>query len=375
MFYYRDTTTYDADTKHKWGLESSNNFVVSDPRMSGYYFNSYIFNVPVVRSATSNDYQYITVRGYTPTETSETLIRFNLPNVYDFGYVTQNELIEEISTFQIASNQNLFNSNYGWVLSNFDIAYQQSNSFFGQGLIPNFDGSNYNSSNFAQFAYNYSTIYQAYQSNAGLISSITANVNSNIQYYINTQLRYIIPGSVLGRANYTDPIVFSLYWKTGLLPQYRNLLEDWGLGYNLGYAKLDTPFSTYHRAGSFYKILEDYIFLRLNPQFPLNRMDNTYREDFKITRDSTGQIQNFYGKLLLNNFNTFSTTFIQNNQQYNPPIGRLDHMYFQWTNIVGVTIDNNDCDWSGTLAITETKPMATTQSTIPALPPMNPPRK
>jgi hypothetical protein len=152
-------------------------------------------------------------------------------------------------------------------------------------------------------------------------------------------------------------------------------LEDWGLGYNLGYAKADTPFSTYHRASSFYKILEDYIFLRFNPEYQLNRMDNTFRENFKITRDSTGQVQNFHGKLLLNNFNTFSQTFIFNNQPFNPPIGRLDQLYFQWVNIVGDQIDNNDCEWSATCVISESRSSATTASTIPALPPMPPIRK
>jgi hypothetical protein len=373
MFYYRNESNYNADTKHKWGLESSSNFIVSDPNMSGYYFNSYIFNVPVTKSTSPTDYQYLTVRGYTPTETSETLLRFNLPNVYDFGYATQLDMINEIALYSTSKVD--FNSNYGVTLSNFDISFQQSNSFFGQGLIPNFDGSNYDSANFQEFASNISSVYQSYQSNAALTSNIASYVNSNIQLYISTQLRYIIPQSLLGRTNYTDPVVFSLFWKSGLLPQYANLLEDWGLGYNLGYNKVDTPFSTYHRATSFYKILDDYIFLRLNPQYQLNRMDNTYKENFKLTRDPTGQVQNFHGKLLLNNFNTYSQSFIYNNQPFNPPIGRLDQVYFQWVNIVGDTIDNNDCDWSATLVITENKSTATTASTIPALPPMKPLRK
>ena len=97
-------------------------------------------------------------------------------------------------------------------------------------------------------------------------------------------------------------------------------------------------------------------------------MDNTFKENFKITRDTTGQIQNFHGKLILNNFNTFSQTFIFNNQPFNPPVGRLDQLYFEWVNIVGDTIDNNDCDWSATMVITENKSTATAGSTIPALP-------
>jgi hypothetical protein len=375
MFYYRNGSTFSNDTTQKWGLEKSSNFYVSDPSMNGYYFNSYIFNVPLVKSIGPTDYQYITVRGYTPTENSETLLRFVLPNRYDFGYATQLDLIDEIALYQDPNTHPQFNSNYGYVLSNFDTAFQQSNSYFGAGYLPNFLGSNINSSNYQSFASNFSTLYAGYQSNATVLSNITTYVTSNIQHYISSQLTYIIPSYALGRNNYLDPILFSLLWKSGLLPQYKDLLEDWGLGYNLGYSKIDTPFSTYARAASFYKILEDYIFLRLNPQYQLNRMDNTFKENFKITRDSTGQIKNFHGKLLLNNFNTYSQTFIYNNQPFNPPIGRLDHFYFQWVNVAGDTIDNNDCDWSATAVITENSAMATTASTIPALPPMQPLRK
>jgi hypothetical protein len=372
MFYYRNGTKYDLDTKEKWGLEANSNFIVSDNQLQGYYFNSYIFNVPLVASS-NNDYQYLTVRGYSPTETSETLIRFELPNQYDFGYPTQLDLIQEISTF--SNSPQLFNSNYGFILSNFNTAFAQSNSYFGAGLLPNFDGSNFNTSNFRGFASNVSTIYNNYQSNATLLSNITTSVTSNMIVYISTQLSNILPASVYQRQNFTDPIVFSLLWRSGLLPQYAKLTEDWGLGYNLGYAKIDTPFSTYHRATSFYKILEDYIYLRMNPEWQLNRIDTTFREDFNVTRDSTGSVQNFLGKLILNNFNTFSQSFIFNNQAFNPPIGRLETAYFQWADFTGQQIDNNDCEWTATLVITEQVSKASTRSTIPALPPMEPLRK
>jgi hypothetical protein len=375
LFYYRDSNKFTADTSNKWGMESTSNFTVSDTVMSGFYFNGYSFNVPLVKSDPTDldKFQYLTVRAYSPTEKAAPLLRFNLPNLYDFGYVTQMNLIEEIEG--LGSNIVLYNANYATVLSNFNQSFVQSNSFFGQGYLPDFNGSNYNTSNFAGFASNVSTIYAGYQSNANLLSTINGNVAANIQTYISTNLGTILPPEAINRQNYADPILFSLLWYTGLLPQYKDLLEDWGLGYNLGYAKIDTPFSTYHRASSFYKILDDYIFLRLNPQYQLNRMDNTFKENFKITRDPTGQVQNFHGKLLLNNFNTYSQTFIYNNTTFNPPIGRLDHLYFQWVDLVGNTIDNNDCEWSASVAITESKTTATTLSTLPALPPMNQPRK
>lgn len=370
MFFYSNYQTLSNDLGGRWGLERNSNFVAGDIDLAGYYFNSYIFNVPLTESS---NLQYLAVRAYTPTEKFETMIRFVLPNKYDFGYVTQNDLINEISSLSNSANQ--YNSNYAFTLSNFNLSFQQSTSFFGGGLLPNFDGSNFDTSNFRGFASNVSTIYQGYQSNASLLSNITNFVNSNLLLYVSTNLQYIVPPSALTRQNFTDPIIFSLFWKSGLLPQYKNLLEDWGLGYNLGYAKLDTPFSTYHRATSFYKILEDYIYLRLNPEFQTNRMDTTFRENFKVTRDSTGAVQNFHGKLLLNNFNSFSSSFVFNNAPFNPPIGKLETMYFEWVNFVGETIDNNDCEWTATLVISENKSKATVASTTAALPPMAPLRK
>jgi hypothetical protein len=351
MFAYCNVNDFNRDTKHKWGSESKSNFYVGDPFMSGFYFNSYILNVPLRSNADPDQDYYLTVRGFCPTETSQVLLRFNLPNKYYFGFVTQQDLINEISSIPITPA--LFDSNYLYTLSNFDLEFVQSNSFFGQGLLPGFLGSNYDSSNFAQFASNVSTLYTQYAINAGLISTINFIADSNLQYFISTQLAYVIPGSLIGRTNYTDPVVFKLLWKSGLLPQYRDLLDNWGLGYNLGYAKIDTPYSTYHRASSFYKILEEYIFLRLNPEFQMNRMDTTFLEDYNKTRDPTGQVQNLHGKLYLSAFGTFSTTFVYNPQAFNPPIGRLDTMYFNWTDILGETLDNNDCDWTCSVVITE----------------------
>jgi hypothetical protein len=370
MFFYSNYQTMSNDIGGRWGLERSSNFVAGDTDLAGYYFNSYIFNVPLTETSNS---QYLAVRAYTPTEKFETMIRFVLPNKYDFGYVTQLDLIKEIST--LSTNRLQYNVNYATILSNFDVSFQQSTSFFGGGLLPNFDGSNFDTTNFQGFASNVSTIYQGYQSNATLLSNITNYVNSNLLLYVSTNLKFILPTAALGRQNFTDPIIFSLFWKSGLLPQYKNLLEDWGLGYNLGYAKLDTPFSTYHRATSFYKILEDYIYLRLNPEFQTNRMDTTFRENFSITRDSTGAVQNFHGKLLLNNFNSFSSSFVYNNAPFNPPLGKLETMYFEWVNFVGETIDNNDCEWTATLVIAENRSKATVASTTAALPPMAPLRK
>ena len=42
------------------------------------------------------------------------------------------------------------------------------------------------------------------------------------------------------------------------------------------------------------------------------------------------------------------------NVTFNPPIGKLDKLSFSWYNSAGVLLNNNDCDWSGSVQIVET---------------------
>jgi hypothetical protein len=101
----------------------------------------------------------------------------------------------------------------------------------------------------------------------------------------------------------------------------------------------------------------------------MNRLDSTAKEDFKITRESTGQIQFYFGKLLLNDFNSYSRSFVNNQLVFNPPIPKLENMYFEWVDVAGNQIDNNDCEWACSITITESKVRATATSGQPKLPP------
>jgi len=365
LFYYRNGLSFSNDTKQNWGLESTSNFTTADTRNSGYMFNSYSFNVPVIASSNSN-YQYLAIRGTSPSENSETLLRLSLTNNYNFGYVTSQNLIDEIALY--VSTPELFNPTFGRTITAFDKAFYQSTSFFGQGLIQNFDGSNYDSSNFKQFSSNISTVYAGYLTVSAYIAEINNYINSNVSLYISTTLPYIFPTDFQTRQSYTAPVPFTIMWKSGLLPQYDKLLQSWGLGYNLGFNKVDTPYSTYTSAQSFYKIMEDYIYLKLNQEYPMNKLDSTAQENFNVTRDPTGQIGSFFGKLLLNDFNTYSRSFISNTLEFNPPIPRLDFMYFEWVTVTGATIDNNDCEWAASLNVKEAKMKTTATSSQPALP-------
>ena len=74
LFYYDNTSLFNNDIQSSWGIESKATY--SDKTFSGYYFNSYITPLTISKSVNNNDFKYIVIRGYTPTENSEVLLRF-----------------------------------------------------------------------------------------------------------------------------------------------------------------------------------------------------------------------------------------------------------------------------------------------------------
>ncbi len=162
----------------------------------------------------------------------------------------------------------------------------------------------------------------------------------------------------LNRQRFTDPLTFQIRWKSALTPQYARLEENWGLGWNLGFAKEDTTYETVHKADSFYKILDDFINLRLNPEYDMNRMDTSAKEKLSATLEPTGATKAFHAKLLLANFGSFAQTLISNPVSFSPPLGRIDKLTFQWVDVAGAVIDNSDCEWNAVVQIVEKKDMA-----------------
>jgi hypothetical protein len=268
-----------------------------------------------------------------------------------------------VNTSNLLSN---YNPQYADTLSNFDTQFIMTNRVFGQGAIAGFPGIAITSSNFSNFMSNILYYYNSYQSNAAILNAINGNVSSNFSNYINYYWSNIIPEYALNRATITDPIPFSLLFKSSIPLAYQTLDEQWGLGWNLGYAKEDTPYNTVHPATSFYKIFDDYIFLRLNEEQGMNRVDYTSRERLDKTLDPQGTIQTYYGKLILNSFGNYCTTFVGNPVEFNPPIGRLDRIQIQWLGPAGDALTNADCEWNAAIRITENIPTASPDSTIPS---------
>jgi hypothetical protein len=362
LFYYSSRTNFCNDIQGQWGLES--NFIQADVDFTGYYFNSRLQYIPLTKS--SNSSQYIAVRGYSPTESFESLLRFIIPNQYTFGYLTITDIINEIAESK-GPNGYLYDIDYKNILLAFDTAYNQS-ATFGANIIPTYNGIQITTSNFNDFTKRYNTFYTSYQKALEVVSKIQSYVNSNIIKFININLSNILPPSVLKSQTLISPLLFQIQWNSSLLPQYKSLVDNWGLGYNLGFTNIDSGFSVLQQSDSFYKIIDDYIYLRISPEYNINSIDATNKEVLSLTRDSTGSVGQYFGKLLLGDFNTFSRTFVSNQVTFNPPIARLDKLSFEWLNSRGVQINNANCDWSASIAITEYIVKQTSDSTIPSLP-------
>jgi len=253
----------------------------------------------------------------------------------------------------LSNQRSNFTNNYYYSLSNFASNYVFSNQNFGANFIQSFPGSNLSSSNFGHFLYQYSTMYAVYLSNANLINSIQAGINNSFQKFIQNDLKYIVPSNFLLRQQYTDPISFDILWGSTLPATFQTLVDNWGLGWNLGYAKGDLSNSTAYVASNIFKIQQGYIYLQLNPEFNINRVDAGSKENYRTSKEPSGTTQNYYCKLLLTDFGGNATTFFHNPVTFNPPLNKLSRLNFQWLDDSGNPLDNVDADWNMVINISE----------------------
>lgn len=359
---YDGSGALNLDTSDRWGLEASGNFITADFNFSGYYFNTYQYAVPLQDNRSTNDFYYMAARNYTPTEQSQVMLRISLPNKYTFGYVTPIDISGEISTAKYVSTTSdrlltyYWDPNYVNSLLGFDqnFVFGSTGIVFGGGVVPGYPGSNFsNVTGFGDFYGRFQALYSTFSTQVQLASTINKNVQIATSNFIQTDLQYIIPSTALNRQRFTDPLTYSFLFKSSLLPAYANLETDWGLGWNLGFDKEDTPFNTVQKAQSFFKILDDFINLRLNPEFDMNRMDTTLKEDLSASLEPQGTTKSFYGKLLLANFGSYAQTMISNPLSFSPTLGKLSKLTVQWVDTVGAIIDNSECEWNAVVQIVE----------------------
>ena len=353
MFFYKNYSTMLNDISGCFAQENTSNFAYSD-MSSGYGFNSYIYNINMPVSTDFNNdnadsFNYLAIRAYSPSETFQSLVRFYLPQRYDFGYISLKDLSNEQLIVSSISN---VNPDYKAYLTLFNQSFS-TNSVYGTTGVPGFSGSNISTVSFGDFLKQYNTINAANLKNTAIISTVAGLSNAAITNLITGDLKYILPAYLANRNRTTDPVEFSIPFSSCVTPSNAGI-EQYGMGYNLGFEMIDTPFNTVHRATSFFKLLDDSIYLRMNEEFGLNKMDISQPENFAQTLETTAQSGRYNSKLILNSFGSFATTFVQSPVTFNPPVGKLDKLSFSWYNAAGVLLNNNDCDWSGSVQIVET---------------------
>ena len=353
MFLYNNYSTFINDIGGKFALEQSNNFANTNIN-SGYFFDSYINNIYLSESQnfdnTDNDsFNYLAVRAYSPSESFQCLLRLQQASMYDFGLVSFNDLTKEYLNNAL-SNINIA-PDYAQTLTKFQAQFSTT-VLFGKTGYSGFSGSNYTFSTLRDFLVQYTALNTQINTYSGIINTINSNINIGISNLISGDLQYILPSYLASRQQFSDPIPFKVLFSTVQSSSNRGV-EEYGLGYNLGFASVDTDFHTIQTATSFFKILDDYIYLRMNSELDMNRLDISQQENFAQTLDTTAQPQLYSCKLLLNNFGTYATTFIQSPATFTPPIGKLDKLRFSWYDTNGNLINNNDCEWSGVIQIVE----------------------
>jgi hypothetical protein len=352
MFFYKNFSSLVNDISGQFANEKMINFAYKDA-FSGYGFDSYIYNINLTASTDFNNdnvdsFNYLAVRAYSPTERFQSLVRFYLPQRYDFGYISLKDLSNEQL---VVSTATLVNPEYKQFLTIFNDVFNTT-QIYGETGVAGFSGSNISTVSFGDFLTKFNAINAINSSNTAILSSINGLSNAAISGLINGDLQNILPSYLATRNRTTDPIEYSIPFSTCVTPS-NAIIEQYGLGYNLGFPLADTSFNTIQTASSFFKILDDSIFLRLNEEFGMNKMDMSQPENFSQTLDTTAQSGRYNSKLILNSFGSFATTFVQSPVSFNPPIGKLDKLSFTWYDYTGAVLNNADCEWSGSVQIVE----------------------
>jgi len=351
------------DISGSWGCEKATNFKRYDDD-SGFNNLSYIPSIDISKNSTIA----INVRGYVPTVKYLSGLRIAGKNWLDFGRISLYKLMTEIKDLSDANvyilpdgrinNEqwridNYYTHDYTRALIHFNNNYKGT-FLMGKGITnPDYPGIKIVSAGFVDYM-NQFIYYNTYIKD--LVANITAaqaSALAAVQQYIVTNYAGVLPPVVLQRNRYTEPLLFSVQFNSALVAPYTTAFDQWGLGWNLGFAKIDTGFNTRHVANTFIRIVDDYIYLKLNEDLNINNIDISTKEDLSQSRDTFGQSKRYYGKLLLNSFGSFAQTFIQSAKAFTIPVGRLDKLTFQLVDAYNRPLSNNDCEYNVVLQVDE----------------------
>jgi hypothetical protein len=378
-YYYDVTAAKDRnsdfnDISGGWGMEKAKNFERFDDD-SGYNYMSYMDTIDI----SDNSINSIQIRGFVPTVSFVGTVRIVGKNWTDFGKISFNNLITEIAdlsnnnvyilpdgrlhndTYRIAKR---YTSNYTRALLHFNDNFKGTFTL-GRGFTnPDFAGLTVTTNGFGEYISKYIFYNTFIQQQVSGITQAQSGALAAVRAFISANYTGILPPIVLQRNRYTDPLTFSIKFQSALIPPYTTKYDQWGLGWNLGFAKIDTPYSTRHVANTFIRIVDDYIYLNLNEEFDINTIDITQKENLAVSRDTMGQTKRYYGKLLLNSFGSFSQTFVQSPKPFSAPLGKLDRLTLTWVDANDNPIFNDDCEFNMVIEVSEMVDIVDSKTTV-----------
>jgi len=379
----KTSTMFTTTWNWKWGQESNAQYVAFDSN-AGYNNLSYIYNLPIEK----NTEYAIHMRGYDPIPSFTSGVRIIGKNVTDFGTVGINELASEINSIKgyhpitdseanmysksfifaasgmLAYNQAI-STNYGILkynsttnlsisyanaITNFDTQFSTTVTF---GKTQNYGGVTYTFGGYADAISTYTNVFAYTRSILSTYTIILSTAAGNLNDYVLTRYGSVLPSSILNRNRITDPLPFSLMFSTYTLPPYKNQYDEWGLGYNLGFDKVDTPMRTTVTSDTFIRIVQSYIYLRISPELNMNTMATSGKESLCECRESGGEDAKYFSKILLNNFGSYSQTAVQRPKDFNPALGKYETMSCQLTDKYGNQLSSIDCEYDFVLQIDE----------------------
>jgi hypothetical protein len=404
MFFYQNETADNdildisgsdayAQPLWKWGIEQNTIYRRQDDQ-SGYNFLSYINDI-TVRSSISSIYDYsIHVRGYVPTVQMKTGVRLIGKNYTDYGTATLTEIGQEIANLSgytpisdlsgyafltdppaystiintndsiRLGNGNYFSHQYADSLIRFDSQfYYPTGITFGKKI--GYSGRTFLLNGYQDSLNQYVNYYSTLRGTQVGYTSVLSTATGRLNLYVQDRYVNVLPTNILNRTRITDPLPFSILFKTKTVEPYASLYDEWGLGWNLGFGKEDTPYLTTLVSNTFIRIFEDYIYLKLNPEMNLNSMGVSAKEDLSQTRMSLVQENKYFAKILLNNFGGFCRAAVQMPKDFNPTLGKYDVLSMQLVDRNGVQISNVDCDYDIVLQISEVVDGTANSYTLP----------
>lgn len=396
LFLYKNTTkdsdlgdvstTNTRGTKvWKWGQEQVSSYQAFNDS-DGYNLMSYIYDEPV----RSNNTYAVHLRAYAPTPEFTTGIRIIGKNSTDFGTLTLAEIANEISSLKGYTPitdvsgynfvQNLYsptpkygvytstlstNNAYRWNPSKnqyishdyADALIRFNSSFvstFTFGKTNTFTGNTYTFNGFSSALSTYVSLYTRTQANLNFYLSYLSTATADVNSYLLANYGGVLPSNIVQRNNLTNPLPFQFLFQSKLEDPYTSMLENWGIGYSLGFTKADTaPPKTSITSDNFIRVAQDYIYVKLNPELNMNPIAISGKENLSETHDSMGESGKYFAKILLNTFGNYCSTAIINPKTFNPVLGKFDTVRCQLFDKTGKTIDNSDCEFDFILSVGE----------------------